>query len=122
MKILIDNEHAYLIHDNGSQYITIDYSDYGITGVRTGIRAPNMNAFAERFVRSVREEALDHFILFSKKQTKKIVDEYVNYYNKYRHHQGIDDIPDKVISLNSGRVECDDVLFGLLHHYYRDSA
>ena len=118
----LDNEHAYLIHDNGSQYITIDYSDYGITGIRTGIRAPNMNAFAERFVRSFREEALDHFILFSKKQIKKIVDEYVNYYNKYRHHQGIDDIPEKSLNRGTGKVMCDDVLFGLHHNYYRSSA
>ncbi len=80
----LENEHTYLIHDNGAQYTTIDYSDYGITGVRTGIRAPNMNAHAERFIRSIRKEAFDHFILISKKQVKKIVDEYVNYYNKYR--------------------------------------
>ena len=67
----LNNEHAYLIHDNGSQFTTIDYTDYGITGLRTGIRSPNMNAYAERFVRSIRQEALDHFILFSSKQVKK---------------------------------------------------
>ena len=37
-------ENMYLIHDNGSQFTTIDYNDYGITGVRTGIISPNMNA------------------------------------------------------------------------------
>ena len=118
----LENEHTYLIHDNGAQYTTIDYSDYGITGVRTGIRAPNMNAHAERFVRSIRQEALDNFILFSANQVKKIVNEYVNYYNKYRYHQVIDDIPDKYADDSSGRVMYDDVLFGLHHHYYRSSA
>ena len=81
-----------------------------------------MNAYAERFVRSIRQEALDNFILFSGRQVKKIVDEYVNYYNKYRHHQGIDDIPDKYVNAISGRVVWDEVLFGLHHHYYRSSA
>ena len=118
----LDNKHAYLIHDNGSQYTTIDYSDYGITGLRTGIRATNMNAHAGRFIKSIRQEAFDHFILFSKKQINKIVDEYVNYYNKYRHHQGIDDISEKSAISSSGRVVCDDVLSGLHHHYYGDSA
>ena len=109
-------KHAYLIHYNGSQYITIDYEDYGITGKATGEKSPNMNAYAERFVRSIRQEALDNFILFSTSQVKKIVNESVIYYNKYRHHQGIDDIPEKVISRNSSRVVCDDVLFALHHH------
>ena len=81
-----------------------------------------MNAFTERFVRSVRQEALDHFILFSKKQIKKIVGVYVNYYNKYRYHQGIDDIPEKSENKGTGKVMCDDFLFGLHHHYYRSSA
>ena len=118
----LNYKHAYLIHDNGSQYITIDYEDYGITGKATGKRSPNMNVYAERFVRSIRQEALDHFILFSARQVKKIVNEYVNYYNKYRHHQGINDIPDKYADDCSGRVMCDDVLFELHHHYYRSSA
>ncbi len=53
---------------------------------------------------------------------KKIVDEYVNYYNKYSRHQGIDDIPEKYVNTNTGREVFDDVLFGLHHHYYRSSA
>ena len=118
----LNNEHAYLIPDNGSQYLGLDYSDYGITDKSTTERSPNMNAYAERFVRSIIQEAIDHFILVSEKQVKKIVDEYVIYYNKYRPHQGLGDIPEKSAISSSGRVVCDDVLFGLHHHYYRDSA
>ena len=81
-----------------------------------------MNAHAERFIRSIRKEALDHFILLSKKQINKIVDEYVNYYNKYRPHQGLGDIPDKCLISESANIKYDDVLFGLHHHYYGDSA
>ncbi len=39
-----------------------------------------MNAYAERFMRSIRQEARNHFIVFSGKQVKKIVCEYINYY------------------------------------------
>ena len=95
----------------------MDNSDYGVTDKSTAVRSPNMNAFAERFVRSIRQEALDHFILISEKQVKKIVKEYVNYYNKYRPHQGLGDIPEKSLFLGSGNIKCDDVLFGLHHHY-----
>ena len=118
----LNNEHAYLIHDNGSQFFGLEYSDYGMTVQSTAIRSPNMNAYAERFVRSIRQEALDHFILISEKQIKKIVDEYVNYYNKYRPHQGLGDLPEKSLISGSGDIKCDDVLFGLHHHYYRSSA
>jgi putative transposase len=93
-----------------------------MTSKSTAVRSSNMNAYAERFVRSIRQEALDHFILISEKQIKKIVEEYVNYYNKYRPHQGIGDIPDKCLISGSGNIQYDDVLFGLHHHYYRSSA
>ncbi len=118
----LNNEHAYLIHDNGSQFLGLDYSDYGITDKSTTVRSPNMNAYAERFVRSIRQEAIDHFILVFEKQVKKIVDEYVIYYNKYRPHQGLGDIPEKSFFSKVGDIKYDDVLFGLHHHYYRSSA
>jgi hypothetical protein len=73
-----------------------------------------MNAYAERFVRSIRQEALDHFIMISEKQIKKIVNEYVNYYNKYRPHQGLGDIPEKYVNMNCGKIVCDDALFGFI--------
>jgi transposase InsO family protein len=73
----------------------VDYRPYRIKDIRTSIRAPNMNAYAERFVRSVRQEALDNFIIVSREQAKRIVREYVEYYNHQRPHQGIgNDIPD----------------------------
>jgi hypothetical protein len=86
------------------------------------MRYPNMNAYAERFVRSIRQEVLDHFILSSEKQIKKIVNEYVNDYNKYRPHKCPGDISDKYVNVNSGKVVCPDVLSGLHPHYYRSTA
>jgi transposase InsO family protein len=52
-----------------------------------------MNAYAERFVRSIRNECLDYFIIFTEGQLRKIVKGYVDYYNNYRPHQGLKGIP-----------------------------
>ena len=78
-----------LIYDNASQFTSIDYSWYDIEGVNICSYAPNMNAYVERLNGSIRREALDHFLLFSEKQIRKIVKSYVNYYNYFRPHQGI---------------------------------
>ena len=52
-----------------------------------------MNAYTERVIGTIRREALDHFLLFSEKQIRNIISEYVNYYNRLRPHQGIKRIP-----------------------------
>ena len=111
-----------LIYDNASQFTNINYSWYDIKGVNICTAAPNMNAFAERLVGTVRREALDHFLLFSEKQVRKIVSEFVLYYNNQRMHQGIDKIPDAEIVEGTGRIKKLPVLSGLHHHYYRSSA
>jgi len=47
------------IHDNGSQFTSIDFSQYNIKAVNTSVAAPNMNAYVERLIGTVRREALD---------------------------------------------------------------
>ena len=93
-----------LIYDNAPQFISIDYNNYGIEGVNTAPAAPNMNAFIERTIGSIRREALDHFLLISEKQIRKIVQEYIDYYNHCRPHQGIDRIPDGKSSFCFGTI------------------
>lgn len=111
-----------LIYDNASQFTTINYSWYDIKGVNIGTAAPNMNAYTERLVGTVRREALDHFLLFSEKQVRKIVAEFVLYYNNQRMHQGIGKIPDAEIVECTGNIKKLPILSGLHHHYYRSSA
>lgn len=53
------------------------YVDFGMRGVAISIGAPDMNAVAERFVGSVRREALDHFLLINRSQIKAILTEYI---------------------------------------------
>jgi putative transposase len=69
-------EKTYLIHDNSPE-LDQNYEAFNITGVATSIGAPNMNAYAERFVRSIRREALDRFIIVNEKQLNNIVLRYV---------------------------------------------
>jgi putative transposase len=112
----------YLIHDNAPQFTTIDYQNYGSNGVKTSVAAPNMNAFTERVIGTIRREALDHFLLFSERQAKKIVSEYIEYYNRLRPHQGIKCIPAGKESTGFGEIVKHPILSGLHHNYYRSSA
>ena len=77
-------EKKTLIYDNAPQFTPIDYSWYDINGVNICTSAPNMNAYVERLNCTIRREAVDHFLLFSEKQVRKIVKEYVEYYNYQR--------------------------------------
>lgn len=76
----------------------------------------------KRVIGSIRRESLDHFLLFSEKQVRKIIRKYVEYYNYQRPHQGIDRIPDSEHVLGFGPIEKTSILGGLHHHYYRSSA
>ncbi len=117
-----NDEIKILIFDNALQFTSIDYSNYGITGVNISLASPNMNAFVERLNGTVRREALDHFLLFSEKQVRKIISEFTVYYNNQRMHQGINKIPDAEIQENTGVIKKMKILSGLHHHYYRSSA
>jgi len=113
---------VYMIHDQAAQF-KLNYFDYGIKGISTSVKAPIMNAFAERFVSSVRREALDYYLLISAKQIVRILREYFKYYNSKRPHQGIDQrIPNRYKAQTYGRVLKFPILGGLCHHYVRRAA
>ena len=71
---------------------------------------------------TIRREALDHFLLFSEKQVRKIVSEFIEYYNTKRMHQGIGKIPDAEIIKKTGVIKKVQILSGLHHHDYRSSV
>ena len=110
------------MHDNDSQFISIDYSQFNIKAVNTCIAAPNMNTYVERVIGTIRREALNHFLLISEKQVRNIINNYVNYYNHFRPHQGIGRIPDEISEQGTGVIKKKEILSGLHHHYYRSSA
>ena len=89
----------------------------------TSVIAPNMNCYAERFVRSVREECLDNFIIFSEKHLERILKKYIQYYNEQRPHQGLEQqVPSGYLPQTDGKVVSIPVLSGLHHHYERRKA
>ena len=57
-------------NDNADQF-NLNYYDYGMKGIKTSVKAPNMNALAERFVGSVRRKALDFYLLMSENRYPK---------------------------------------------------
>ena len=117
-----EGQDKILIHDNAAQFSSIDYSWFDIKGVNTSPYSPNMNAFVERLNGTIRREALNHFLLFSEKQVRKIISEFIAYYNNKRIHQGVNKIPNAEIQVNSRNIRTLPVLSGLHHHYYRSSA
>jgi uncharacterized ferritin-like protein (DUF455 family) len=84
---------AFLIHDNDkkltSSFDTV-FSFEGIEIVHTPYQTPRANAFAERWVRSVREECLDPILILNESHLRRVLKEYGDYYNYARLHQGID--------------------------------
>jgi len=82
----------YLIMDRDTKY-TEDFRGHldreDVKPVRSPARAPNCNAFAERFVRSIKYECLDRMILFGEASLRRALKEYVVHYNTGRNHQDV---------------------------------
>ena len=119
----------YLIHDRDGKYCPafqqlIDTA--GVTRVPLPPRSPNLHAYAERWVRSVKEECLSRFILFSEHSLSHVLKEYVAHYHQERPHQGKGNVvllssPDQD-SACQGPIQCRERLGGLLKYYARDAA
>src|ERR671918_666325 len=93
----------------------------GVRIVLTPVQAPNANAYAERFVRSIREECLDHLILFGERRLLHVLKEFMAHYHGERNHQGLDNdlIAPMPRAVGGARIGCRDRLGGLLRYYYR---
>lgn len=95
----------------------------GIGVLKTAVRAPLMNSTCERFLGSVRRECLDHIIVLGERHLRSVLDEYVDYFNRSRPHQGLQQaIPVAAPSESSGtssKIVALPVLGGLHHDYQR---
>ena len=89
----------------------------------TAYQAPNMNAYAERFVRSIESECLDQMILVGRENLGRTVVEYAAHYHDEHSHQGIgNEIVSGAIPQVGGAIETGERLGGLLKYYYRRAA
>ena len=95
--------------------------DSGIRVVLTPVRAPNANAYAERFVRSINEECLDRMIPLGERHFRRAVREFVAHYHGERNHQGLQNrlITGAPAIDTFGRVRRRSRLGGLLNYYER---
>jgi len=97
----------------------------GVRVIRTPIRAPRANAFAERFVRTVRQECLDHVLIYGRRHLERVLQAYVAHYDEERPHRGLNlAVPagnrtPQVRGTTRAPVERRDVLGGLIHEYRR---
>jgi putative transposase len=92
--------------------------------VRLPARSPNLNAFAERFVHSVKTECLDRLIPLGETHLRRAILEYTKHYHEERNHQGVDNeliAPAKATN-GVGEVSRRERLGGLLSFYYRKAA
>ena len=127
---------------NGMKYLVLDrdakfcqsfraiLESAGVEPLRLPPHSPNLNAYAERFVRSIKEECLDHLILFGEVSLQRSLDQFIEHYHHERPHQGVgnvilfptDPVPLGERATRAGPVHCRKRLGGLLKYYYREAA
>jgi putative transposase len=118
----------YLIHDRDPLF-TEEFSKIievsGIKTMKLPPSSPNLNAHAERFVRTIKESCLDRMILFGEGSLRKTIREFVAHYHGERNHQGLGNrliIPDESHAGKGGPIRRRERLGGMLNYYYRQAA
>jgi transposase InsO family protein len=124
----------FLVRDRDAKYVaSFDeiFRSEGAQILRTPFRAPNANAYAERFVRTVRSECLDHLLVVNTRHLERILRSYARHYNCHRPHQGLSQgipaaqrrpplaprTPSQSVSPRARHVRRRDRLGGLIHEY-----
>jgi putative transposase len=118
----------YLIHDRDplftSEFLKV-LGETGVASVKLPPRSPNLNAHAERFVRTIKESCLERVILFGEGSVRRAAAEFTVHYHAERNHQGLDNhliCPDPAHVRGEGQVKRRERLGGLLNYYYRIAA
>jgi transposase InsO family protein len=129
--LLMDlSEHAgqfqFLIRDRDSKFTAVFDELFASTGVRiikTPVRSPRANSFAERYVGTLRRECLDHLLIYGERHLRQILAEYSRHYNEHRPHQSREQRPPlhepgQVLDVTA-RIKRRQVVNGLISEYSR---
>src|SRR4051812_43796113 len=120
----------YVLYDRDTKFCASfrrTLTSGGVKCIALPARSPNLNAFAERWIRSVKEECLSKLILFGQRALRRATAEFIQHYHSERNHQGkgnvllfasSHDSPPK----ESVRVQCRERLGGLLKYYHSRAA
>jgi putative transposase len=118
----------YLLHDRDTKF-TCSFRAIIKSGqvkpLSLPARSPNLNAYAERWVRSVKEECLSKIILFGERSVRRALSEYVEHYHAERNHQGKSNVllfGRATETCRDGPVQCRERLGGLLRYYHQEAA
>jgi putative transposase len=118
----------YLLHDRDSKY-THSFRAVIASGQVEPLvlpaRSPNLNAYAESWVRSVKEECLTKVVLLGERSLRRALAEYVEHYHAERNHQGRGNVllfPRGTNARRDGPLQCRERLGGLLRYYHREAA
>jgi putative transposase len=120
-----DRPFRLVIHDRDSKFsggFDEVFRSEGVRVIRTPVRAPNANAYAERWVRTVRADCLDHLLIFGRRHLERVLRVYVRHYNGHRPHRALGlKPPDRSVEARTALPPLDvrrqDVLGGLIHEY-----
>ena len=118
----------FLLHDRDPLFTATfreNLAAAGIETVRLPAKSPNLNALAERFVRSIKESCLDRLILVGEASLRRAIGEFVAHYHEERNHQGLGNLlifPARDQTPVPDRVVCRQRLGGLLKYYHRPAA
>jgi putative transposase len=125
---LADHGMRLLIRDRDSKYsgpFDEVFRSNDIRIVKTPVRAPQANAIAERFVRTVRAECLDWLLILNRRHLDRVLRVFVEHYNAQRPHRALKLQPpqphEPPPTATSGAIQRHDRLGGLIHEYYRDA-
>ena len=119
-------DHRVLIRDRDRKWswdVRRELRDAGVHVVLTPFQAPNANAYAERFVRSIKHECLDRIVPFGERHFRRALKEFVDHYHRERNHEGLENrlIDGDAPSRRAGRI-CRRLRLGGLLNYYERAA
>ena len=117
---------SFLIRDRDSKFTTVFdevFADNGVRIIKTPVRSPRANSFAERYAGTLRRECLDHLLIYGERHLRRILAEYAPHYNEHRPHQSREQRPPlhepgQPVDI-TGRIRRGQVVHGLINEYRR---